>query len=230
MRLTLHKIVAGALAAAVLTATAATASFAQTPTPTEKPGAERANAFLDALASRLGKTRDDLRAAIVAAEKDLIAKALADGKLTKEQADRLTQRAEQSGGLGGFSGPKIPPKAHGPAAPKVAATGELAQFLGFQTPAELLRELRSGKSLADIAQAKGKSRDDLKTFLTNQAKTRLDKLVADGKLTRERADRQLKNLTDRLDQVIDHRVTPRNNGRTRIDRGAGFRAAPTSFQ
>lgn len=206
MHTALGKILVGALAVAVLTATAATAALAQTPgpKPTEKPRAERANELLDALASRLGKSREELRAAIVAAQKDLVAKALAEGRLTQEQANRLTQRIEQRGaegmGLGALRAPKIAARV----APKIAATRELAQFLKLE-PRELAQELRTGKSLAEVAQAKGKSRDDLKAFLTDRAKTRLDKLVADGRLTREQADARLKALTERLDQAIDRK-------------------------
>ncbi|HEV8634459.1 MAG TPA: DUF2680 domain-containing protein [Chloroflexota bacterium] len=209
----LRKILVGALAAAVLTATAATAALAQTPEPkpTEKPRAERANELLDGLASRLGKSPEELRAAIVAAQKDLVAKALAAGRLTQEQANRLTQRIEQRAaeglGLGALRAPKIAARV----APKIAATRELAHFLNLE-PRELAQELRAGKSLAEVAQAKGKSRDDVKAFLTNQAKTRFDKLVADGRLTREQADARLKALTERLDRAIDQKV-PARRGR-----------------
>lgn len=232
MRPTLSRILVGGLAAVVLTATAATAALAQTPTPkpTEKPRAERVNQWLDSLASRLGKTRDELRAAFVAAEKDMIAKAVAEGRLTQAQADRLTQWVEQSGGIGGLRAPKAAEgaaRARAKGAARIAVTKELAQFLTLQ-PGELTRELRSGKSLVEIAQAKGKTRDDVKTFLTNQAKTRLDKAVADGKLTREQADAQLKRLTDQLDATLDRKPPARGVQKTRIDRSPRLHEAPGS--
>jgi hypothetical protein len=229
MRTNLLRFLIGGLAAALLTTTTATAVFAQTPapTPTEKPRAERVDGWLEALAGRLGKTREELRAALVAAQKDMIARALAEGRLTQAQADRLNQRVDQLGGRGGLRAPQIAErvaKARARAAVRIAVTRELAQFLGLQ-PGELSQELRAGKSLAEVAQAKGKSRDEVKSFLTDQARTRLERAVANGRLTREQADAQLKRLTDGLDQALDRKLPVRAR-RATIDRGPRLHEAP----
>jgi urease accessory protein UreF len=88
-----------------------------------------------------------------------------------------------------------------------AERGALAQFLGL-TPQELGEQIRSGKSLAEVAQGKGKSRDDLKTFLTNQAKTRFSAAVTAGRLTQAQADQMLAKMTANLDTMIDHKGQP----------------------
>jgi hypothetical protein len=49
-----------------------------------------------------------------------------------------------------------------------------------------MEELRDGASLAEVAEAHGKSVDDFKTELLAAVKTQLDTLVTDGKLTRTR--------------------------------------------
>ena len=52
----------------------------------------------------------------------------------------------------------------------------LAAFLGI-TSDELKTELRSGSSLAAVAVAHGKTRDELKTFLIEQYTSRLDAII-----------------------------------------------------
>ena len=48
--------------------------------------------------------------------------------------------------------------------------------------------MANGATLATVAQAHGKTRDQLKTFITNAAKTKLDAAVANGDLTQKHAD------------------------------------------
>ena len=52
---------------------------------------------------------------------------------------------------------------------------------------DIATAIRSGKSLGDIAKDQGKSRDGLVQALTTAANTRIDKAVADNKLTAEQA-------------------------------------------
>ena len=93
------------------------------------------------------------------------------------------------------------------------------KFLGVQ-PADLMSSLQSGKTLAQIATEKGKTRDDLKAYLTSQEKTRLASAVTDGKLTQAQADQRLADLSSRLDEMID-RTGPAGGPRGMGPRGAG---------
>jgi hypothetical protein len=52
----------------------------------------------------------------------------------------------------------------------------LATFLGTTTD-ELRTELRSGQSLAQIAEAHGKTRDELKSYLIDQYSAKLDEII-----------------------------------------------------
>ena len=70
------------------------------------------------------------------------------------------------------------------------------------TRQELAAELRSGKSLAQIAVAKGKSVDGLVAAMVAPAKARLAKAVANGRLTRQRADDILERLTDGVERIV----------------------------
>src|SRR5205085_11491577 len=72
-----------------------------------------------------------------------------------------------------------------------AFLGDMVQtardYLGGVTLKDVTTAMRNGKSLGDIANDKGKSRDGLVQALTTAANTRIDKAVADNKLTAEQA-------------------------------------------
>jgi hypothetical protein len=76
---------------------------------------------------------------------------------------------------------------------------DLAKELGLNQ-ADLIKQLRAGKSFADIAKAHGKSLGDVKTALKADAKTRSDAAVKAGKITQAQADKMLV----REDDAIDH--------------------------
>jgi polyhydroxyalkanoate synthesis regulator phasin len=219
----LAKLLVGGLAATVLSAAAiGGAALAQvTPaTPTQTPGkSEVGDALLGALANRLGKSSEDVRAAVVGAQKDLVDQAVAAGRLTPEQATRLKQRIHQAGGRGVLRGPNLQTRPVRPAAPPRADASGLSQFLGGVTRQQLGQELRSGKSLAQVAEAHGKTRDQLKTFLTDQARTRLDAQVKAGRLTQERANQMLQAMTANLDKVIDWVAKAPARGTPKAPRG-----------
>jgi hypothetical protein len=88
-----------------------------------------------------------------------------------------------------------------PARPVVGALGfrggffgaDVAKFLGI-SESDFRTALKNGQTPAQIAVAHGKTADDLKTYLTSQLKTQLDKQVAAGKLTAQQE-------TDRLNQA-----------------------------
>ena len=199
------KVIAGGIAALLLTAAVAGSALAQTPK----------DEFLNAVAGKLGKTPAEVRSAVVAVQKDRVASDLAAGRITAEQANRLNQRIDHAGGLGVFQ-PGPGPKAKGGPAKGVRAPAgsELATFLGVP-PRELATALRSGKSLAAFAQEKGKSRDDLKNHLTTQQRTRLSAAVAAGRITQAQADQRLAQFTSQLDRLIDRTAPVKGNGKKR---------------
>ena len=154
-------------------------------------------AFLNDAAKRLNVTPAELKAALKGARDDQIDAAVAAGKLTKEQADAMKQRSAQ-GGLplfggghhGGFGH-------HGPPALDAAAT-----YLGM-TEAELHAQLETGKSLADVAKAKGKSVDGLEKALAAEMKKTLDAAVKAGKLTQAQANEMQARMTEHLNDLVN---------------------------
>jgi len=158
--------VAGALALAVVLAGVGGSgvALAQGPTttpttPQQAPIHEAAQAFWQALANRLNVTLDTLTQAVRGAAKDVVAQAVTNGTLTQDQANTANSRIDQwqpgqgpslpffgergrggRGGKGDFGGP-----GHGG---MMGGLDAAAKALNMTT-ADLMTELRSGKTLAD---------------------------------------------------------------------------------
>lgn len=203
---------AGALAVAVV---GAGVVMAQTP-----PSGGTGTSFLDRVAQKLGIDTPKLQTAIKDARTDQIDQSVANGDLTQKQADALKNKIANSPdglGFGGPGGRGFGPGEFGKGGPLGFAFGlgfgpgmnpndaaqMLADFLGISAD-QLKTELgATDATLATVAGAHGKSRDDLKSFITSGAKTKLDAAVANGDLTQKREDEALAALTAHLDTFID---------------------------
>ena len=153
-------------------------------------------AFLNDAARRLNVTPAELKAALQGASNDRIDAAVAAGKITKEQGDAMKQRSAQ-GGMPPFGrGPHGGFGHHGP--PSLAAA---ARYLGL-TEAELRTELRSGKSLAQVAKANDKSVDGLEKTLVAELKAKLDAAVKAGRLTQAQAAEIQARMAEHLDDLV----------------------------
>lgn len=108
---------------------------------------------------------------------------------------------------------------HGP--PSLAAA---ATYLGL-SEADLRAELQSGKTLAQIAEAKKKPVDGLEKALAAETKTKLDAAVAAGKLTQAQADELQARMTEHLDDLVNGTGGP--GGHHRGD-GPGWGGQPPS--
>jgi AraC-like DNA-binding protein len=194
------------------------------------PADKQANrdAYLEKLAGKLGISVDALKEAIKSTNLEILDQKVADGTITQAQADEIRSRIESGdtwfgaggGGMGRHGG------GHGPG--MAAGRDEIASFLGIDE-ATLDQGLKDGKSLATIAQEAGKSRDELKAFLTDQATQHINQEVADGRMTQEQADQKLANLSSRLDQMIDGQFMggPGGHAHSHPDtNGDGARFAP----
>jgi hypothetical protein len=83
----------------------------------------------------------------------------------------------------------------------------VAQYLGL-TQAQLRMQLQSGKTLAQIATAQGKSVSGLEDVIYNDAKTHLDAAVTAGKLTAAQEQTRLADLKAHLDDIVNHSGPP----------------------
>jgi len=63
-------------------------------------------------------------------------------------------------------------------------------------------ELRSGKTLAQVAEDHGKTKDGLKQAIHDATKSSLDQAVKDGKLTQSVADQILSKVDANLETLV----------------------------
>lgn len=102
----------------------------------------------------------------------------------------------------------------------------VAQTLGI-TADEFTTQLRSGQTVAQIAQARGKTEQDVTTAVLAAAKTQLDQAVANGTLTQAQADTVYAELQQRGAQLFNH--GGRGPGRHGGNRGSTTpQASPTA--
>ena len=209
-RSTKTKIVAGAVAAAAIAGGGAAVAATQLRSPSEE-----SQAVVNDAAAQLGVQPQALSNALKKALENRVDAAVADGRLTKEQGDALKQRIESGQaplfGLGGGPG------GHD----RGGHLGDLdaaASYLGL-TEDQLRTQLQSGKTLADVAKAQGKSVDGLIDALVDATKKDLDDAVADGRLTQAQAGQILADMKQRITDRVNGKL-PQFNDRP------GFHPAP----
>jgi hypothetical protein len=185
-------------AAALLAACASLAVGATAASAADKPS------LVDQVAARLGVTPEQLRAAFKATLTARVDAAVAAGTLTPEQAARLKQRLAEAKGIG-LGARQAFAKHRKALVQRLGARGRglgtAAAYLGL-TREQLRAELRSGKSLAQIATAKGKTTSGLVAAMLAPVKERLAKAVESKRLTQQRADELLKRLTERVTRAV----------------------------
>jgi hypothetical protein len=170
--------------------------------------------FLSRVAGHLGISTEKLEDATEAAAIDEVDEQLEAGKITKAQADELKARIRKGGVPFLFGGPHRfggPGRFDGPRRLHHAPFGHLsaaADYLGLGVP-ELLEQLSSGKSLADVAKAQDKSVDGLKSAMVADAKKRLDQAVEEGMLTEAQAKEKLDAIESRIDDVVNGKFPDR---------------------
>jgi hypothetical protein len=194
-------------------------------------------AFLRDVAKRLNVTPAQLRGAFQGAFLDQLSAAVAAGKLTQAEADRIKQRVQRHGFVPGFFGgprrgflhrfgargffPGAPggapgargffpgaPGSPGPGGPGPDGPGRLAaaaKYLSL-TRDQLLHQLLAGKSLAQVAQAHGKSVGGLESAMQAAIKARLDEAVKAKEITPAQESRFLAGLPARLKAEINGKL------------------------
>jgi uncharacterized protein YidB (DUF937 family) len=79
-------------------------------------------------------------------------------------------------------------------------------------PEDLRAELTQGKTLTQIAEARGVPQNQLMTMLEASMKAGLDKAVKDGVVTKEQADWMLTNMAGNYELMITHMGTSFGTG------------------
>ena len=183
-------------------------------------------AIIDDAAGQLGIDPSRLGAALKKALENQIDQAVAAGRLPKEVGDELKASIEADE-VPLFAGPGFPFGKHGFGlgvfpGPFAEDLSTAATYLGM-TEADLQAALRGGKSLADVAKAKGKSVDGLIDALVAVAEKKWDAAVASGKIKDHTtaADKRefLAGVRDRVTHLVNSRFPPRPDWH---DFGRGF--------
>ncbi|RNB81460.1 hypothetical protein EDM59_22790 [Brevibacillus nitrificans] len=129
--------------------------------------------------------------------------AVAAGKMTQEQVDSMKENASerikeqiertaQERGTRGGMGFVV----------NLHSNAELASLLKLDAD-KLQEQLKSGKTLADVASAQGVAKEEVVALLTKQQKDQLDSEVASGKLSQEEADKRGADLETRVKSMVD---------------------------
>ncbi|WP_205683860.1 coiled-coil domain-containing protein [Brevibacillus migulae] len=154
---------------------------------------------LATIAEAQGVEEDKLIDLLTKQQEEKLAEAVKAGKLTQEQADKMSENAAEKikslienthqgkGFGGGFH---------------LKENEDLLKLLNLT--AEQLREaMKAGQSLAELAQAQGVDVDDVIDLLTTQREEQLAQAVKDGKLTQEQADQKKANLEESIKKMVE---------------------------
>jgi hypothetical protein len=177
------------------------------------PDQER-RAFLNDAAKELGVEPSELSTALKNASKKRVDAAVADGRLSRAQGDRLKERIDRGDvplflgpGLGrGFgAGPPLRFRHRGHPGPFHSGLNAAATYLGL-SPAKLREALADGKTLAQVAKQQGKSVDGLVEAMLADHEKRLDAAVKAGRLTKAERDKVVADLKARVTDMVNGRA------------------------
>jgi hypothetical protein len=205
MRLSRTVVIAGAIVVAAVAGGGAAVAASH-----EWGSSDQRQAVINDAAGRLGVTPSALQNAFKGAIKDQIEAAVTAGELTRAQADAIEARIAAGQGLGlgagfgagfghghgGFGGMR------GVLGPSVTAA---STYLGL-TAAQIKTQLQSGKTLAQIAVAQGKTADGLVQALVAAETAQLAKAVQDGHLTSTQEQQILAQLTPRVTDLVNGKL------------------------
>src|SRR5438309_2772699 len=177
------------------------------PSPSASPNGSKnyAQVFVDKLAGILHMTPAQTQDALKQAQLQTVDQMLADGKITKAQADAMKARINAGQGLGAVGG--FGRQGGGFKADrtlmKALMTAELnaaASALHMST-ADLQSALRSGKSLSALETQQKVTDSAVKAAMKSAAKGVLDKAVKAGTITQAQADSVLSRVGSGLDRL-----------------------------
>ena len=167
-------------------------------------GTELANGkSLADVAKAHDKTVDGLVDALTKDAQTKLDAAVKAGKLTQKQADDMLNELKSH--LTDFvngTGPSLKMHGHPFGGPGFARLDGAAAYLGI-TEEQLRTELQSGKTLAQVAKAHGKTAAGLVDALAADAQKKLDAAVKAGKLTQAEADDMAAGLKAHLTDLVN---------------------------
>jgi len=205
---------AAGLAAVIIGVAAVEA--APSPSPSANGSKNYAQVFVDKLAGILHLTPAQTQDALKQAQLQTVDQMLADGKITKAQADAMKARINAGQGLGplggfgrhgeGFKADRTLMKDLTTAELNAAASALHMSTADFQSA------LRSGKSLSDLETQQKVSDGAVKAAMKSAAKGVLDKAVKAGTITQAQADSILARVGSGLNRFEHKPARPQTPG------------------
>ena len=160
----------------------------------------RCERLLERIAEKRGITVAELEAKLAERALARIDAALKAGRISEERAQELRTRVKE-GKVCGLLKQARQARMHNQRAVKRLLAGA-ADYLGL-TKEELRTELRSGKTLKQLAETKGKSVSELVDAMLAPVKEQLDKAVSEGKITDERRGAILDRLAGLANRLVE---------------------------
>ena len=182
---------------AVLLASGVFAVVASAQTPTPPTGSKPGHVFWATLAAKLNMSQDTLKSAFRDAAKAVVADGVKTGRLKQEQADKLDERIDKLP-LDKVPLPVLPSQQKSRAATLKVMLDSAANTLGM-SPRDLVKQLRDGLTLSQIAQQKGVDPNKVRAAMLSVPTARIDEAVKNGRLTQDKAA----ELKARLEKQVD---------------------------
>ena len=103
---------------------------------------------------------------------------------------------------------------------RAARGGEVAEFLGL-TPEELREQVSAGATLAEVATSLGVNPQTLVDYMVDEATTKVQEQVANGRIDQDRADQLIANLSQRINTFVFEGPQERPEGAERPNHRRG---------
>jgi urease gamma subunit len=128
--------------------------------------------------------------------------AVAESRLTREQADELIASLETV--FTDVVNGELPAQAGRPLRHLIARglARQVAEATGLELD-QVIEQFRAGSTLADILTANGVDMDAFTQDVLSRASERLTRAVANGRITQEEADEMIAHLTERLPELLN---------------------------
>jgi hypothetical protein len=150
----------------------------------------------------LGITLDQLKQAFRSAATQAVDDALANGDITQAQADKIKANIESGKNLGLGQLLRTGRKVNMLQRLRAGIAKSAADAIGIQ-PKDLVSELKSGKSIADVASEHNVSLDAVKSKIMDNAKAALDKARENGRIDQAKEDAALQKLQANLNTILN---------------------------
>lgn len=179
--------------------------------PEELRAAFAEGASLADIAAEQGVSTEDLKAALTQSMTEHLDQAVADGRLTREEADakvaemdsHIDEMINQAPGEGGH---RMDGEGHhghhGDRGPRGFGPDALAEALGL-THDELHQGLQDGRTVAELAAEQGVSESDLVDSLVAAATEHIDEQLAQGEIDAATADARKAELEERVTAMVE---------------------------